>query len=917
MLQPLTGGVFSNRVRNGGFEQTNGTNFLGWNGAPQGFRVAVGEGRSNTLALACETPTEDGWRGASQGVTFNRTNIAPITVRGWSRSENVSGSPDRDYSIYVDVIYNDGTYLYGQTLNFSCGTHDWELQELTLFPLKPIRSVALYCIFRGDHSGSVWFDDIAVDELQIAEPTLVFQGAAMDLLPRTNPPLSATSVVETDDGLRMGLAGNQIVSLQVDGQDITGSGPGGFLARDVAAQSGVYLFDNATCPELGLRLDVSITSQTNHIVVEGKVTDVTEQDRAVILLFALPIDADGWQWHQGLRESQLVCGRDEYAQVTAVSGGTTGTMSIYPLALLTQGTTGLGLALDMGSPCLYRLVYHPGTRQLFVACDLGLVPDTEQFPGAANFRFVLFRSDAKWGFRAAWEKLQQIFPDYFTVRSHSQGIWMPFTDISTVQDGSDFGFRYLEGAPPPNVPFDDEHGTLSFRYTEPMTWWMPMATNVPRTLSDAIRVRDDYAEGPAGFHQQMATISKDAAMYDDAGQPSLLFRNTPWCNGAVWSLNPNPLLPASTNAATTYWSDAIKESLYSNTPPTGLDGEYLDSLEGYATAEFNLRREHFRWTSVPLSYTTNTRQPGLFKGLASFEFTRWISADVHQLGRLMFANGVPYRCSFLCPWLDVLGRETDWFPNNTYTPASHQQMAYWRTLSGAKPFSLLMNTDFDAFAPHIESYFQRCLFYGFYPSMFLHDDTNHYWQTPAFYNRDRPLFRKYLPVIRTVAEAGWQPVTVATCDNPAIWVERFGPNSNNVYYYTLFTDSAETQTGVLTVEMDANANTGVVVTELLSGTRLPRSDDGWQVTIASQSTLVVEVHPGPRFHLMEQTPSGHVRLTISTPLELPQILESSLDMLAWQPRITNFPSESPYAIDLPWSLPIGAEFFRLRYQVNR
>jgi hypothetical protein len=59
------------------------------------------------------------------------------------------------------------------------------------------------------------------------------------------------------------------------------------------------------------------------------------------------------------------------------------------------------------------LVYHAGTRQLFVACDFGLAPDTDRFRGAADFRYVVFRFDPKWGFRAAWAKLQRVFPDYF------------------------------------------------------------------------------------------------------------------------------------------------------------------------------------------------------------------------------------------------------------------------------------------------------------------------------------------------------------------------------------------------------------------------------------------------------------------------------------------------------------------------
>ena len=67
-----------------------------------------------------------------------------------------------------------------------------------------------------------------------------------------------------------------------------------------------------------------------------------------------------------------------------------------------------------------------------------------------------------------------------------------------------------------------------------------------------------------------------------------------------------------------------------------------------------------------------------------------------------------------------------------------------------------MNTDYERFGTnYVERYFQRCLFYGMFPSMFSHNAAdNPYWRNPAWYNRDRPLFKKYIPLIRRVAEAG-------------------------------------------------------------------------------------------------------------------------------------------------------------------
>jgi hypothetical protein len=198
--------------------------------------------------------------------------------------------------------------------------------------------------------------------------------------------------------------------------------------------------------------------------------------------------------------------------------------------------------------------------------------------------------------------------------------------------------------------------------------------------------------------------------------------------------------------------------------------------------------------------------------------------------------------------------------------------------------------------------------------MFSHNASeNPYWQNPAWYNRDRPLFRKYLPVIRRVAEAGWQPVTAAACDNPAIWVERFGADPDGVRYYTLYTDSTQAQSGVLSEEPGAGSSTNFVATELLSGAVPPRLGSGWRVELTPQAAAVVRLEPGPRFRAAQLAPGDTVRLTIESPPQLTQVLESSPDLGAWQPLRTNSPPESPFVIDLPWSATASARFYRLRY----
>ena len=65
--------------------------------------------------------------------------------------------------------------------------------------------------------------------------------------------------------------------------------------------------------------------------------------------------------------------------------------------------------------------------------------------------------------------------------------------------------------------------------------------------------------------------------------------------------------------------------------------------------------------------------------------------------------------------------------------------------------------------------------YGFFPSFFSVDaSSDPYWQDHNKIENGRPFFRKYIPIIKQIAAAGWQPVTLATSNSGSIRIERFG-----------------------------------------------------------------------------------------------------------------------------------------------
>ncbi|MBE3068760.1 MAG: hypothetical protein IMZ66_00830, partial [Planctomycetes bacterium] len=475
------------------------------------------------------------------------------------------------------------------------------------------------------------------------------------------------------------------------------------------------------------------------------------------------------------------------AALRAGSVGASGLLSRWPLAAVARGPKGTAIALDMDRPAFFRVGYSAGAGVLYIAYDLGL---TKEKP-AAEVSFVHFAFAPAWGLRGALERLYAIFPQHFTCRTPRQGLWMPFHAIGKVEGWEDFGFQFKEGND--ETAWDDAHGILTFRYTEPMTWWMPMPKDLPRTPEAALA----EAERLAAKGNASAKALLTSGYRDEAGRVPARLLDTPWCNGAVWSMNSMPGVAGEVTDFGNKWNPALREGLYGAGRKGDLDGEYIDSTEGYVTDLLDFRREHFAVARTPLVFASDSHAPGIFRGLIAYEYARGIEQDVHAMGKLMMCNGVPGMYCWLAGLFDVMGTETDWNPGGRWRPMSDEELLYRRALAGPRPYCFLMNTDFDKF-PHerVEKYMKRCVAYGMFPGFFSHNASEgQYFSRADLYNRDRPLFKKYVPLAKRVAEAGWQSVTRVRSSDPRVYVERWGAR-----HLTVFNDSDAPRAVTLTLD---------------------------------------------------------------------------------------------------------------------
>ncbi|MCC6444607.1 MAG: hypothetical protein IT210_14265 [Armatimonadetes bacterium] len=783
-----------------------------WKGYDTGFETDRSVARSGQASARCSNANSDGRRGIFQRIALNQKTPRAVIVAGWSKAEGVDGGKNADYSIYVDLVYNDGTPLWGQVAPFNTGTHDWEFRRVIIYPAKPIREITVNGLLRS-HKGTVWFDDFTLAEISGGS---TFDGTAV-LKDASLAAANNTAVLSTADGLRLGLtAGGSVGSLTAYGREMAVPGiVSGFFARDAMSDSDFVRFDGkatsrptssrfqGAIPALSLKLNATFRAMKNSIRVDGEIEDTAGQDRAVSLYFALPINGRGGLWWDDIRQSRRIDAASEYLNAAGCGAGANGKINLYPFSAVTRGAN-LSLALPLDRPRLYRIAYNARSQQYYIAFDLGLVPETERFPCKASFSFLIYISNPAWGFRAAARKYYDLFPAHYAKRVKQEGIWMPFTDIATVRESKDFGFTFHEGDN--NIAFDDRNNIYTFRYTEPMTYWMAMAKDIPRTHEGVMSELERNTRSADSETRKIARAVQVSGAKDETGRLIYNIENAPWCDGAVFTMNNNPDIPNKPdwpNRAHVAWNQEIADNLYNNTARGALDGEYLDSLEGWAIMQ-NMNREHYRYAQLPLTYATETKKPILLQAFSTYEFTRWMAEDVHRRGKLMMANATPWNFTMYSHLLDVMGTETNWINNNQWQPEGDAIMNLRRTTCYQKPYVLLMNTNYDYMgSDRVEKYFKRSLFYGIFPSMFSHNAAdNPYWQNPKLYERDRPLFKRYIPVIRRIARSGWQPVPFARSDNPNVYIERWGTKPGNLYL-TVFNPSRTEQTARIQVEAAA------------------------------------------------------------------------------------------------------------------
>ncbi|HEC75800.1 MAG TPA: hypothetical protein ENI33_00885, partial [Thermoplasmatales archaeon] len=654
-----------------------------------------------------------------------------------------------------------------QTAQFSTGTHDWEYSEKIIELQKPVQYLCVYALFRY-HTGRVWFDDV--------------------------------KIVKTDYY---------------------------FLNASLNSNSN-KIYQNKTLLEGNIIFNTTYISHERYIEVNCRIKDTSDEDRALTVYFSLPINLSGWKWGDDIRNERIINFDGENIYKNWRWFGNKRYISQYPFSSISNESIGICYGIPLEYPVIFRTYY---IKNLYTICfDIALSNKTVYFPSEANFSFFIYKNDyPEWNFRGGVSKYYEIFPKYFVKKVENEGIWMPFTDISTINNSEDFCFMFHEGNN--NVKWDDAHGIYSFVYTEPWFYWQDMGdynekpneTNVLQRLYENLNSSNVWRK----MNSRAVVI---CGVYNKSGGYFFDIRNAPWISGSGWSAlfatNTDPeIIENETywNKAHVIWNltiePAFQQALIENAT---LDGVYLDSLQGYFWYLNDYREGNFENITFPLSFDSDG-VPVIVELFSHYKFTKNVSEDMHENEKLVMANGMGTLSFFFFPLIDVSGTEINWFPDGKFHPASDKTLNFLRTLSYKKPYLFLMNTNFNLMSnKEVELYFKKCTFYGMYPSMFSHNACNErYWENSTLYNRDRGLFKKYIPLIKEIGMAGWQPLTFAKSNNSNVYVERYGNENNDTIYFTLHNPTNSSQNFSLRIYSDELNLKGVIkIKELIENRSL-------------------------------------------------------------------------------------------------
>ncbi|KAG2382680.1 hypothetical protein C9374_005260 [Naegleria lovaniensis] len=641
--------------------------------------------------------------GLSQTVTLNQSTRKVVFFSAWSKAEGVTGNKDSDYSFYIDVRYQDGTSLYGQNLAFDVGTTNWTYKYGFIIPEKPVKSMNAVLLFRNGHTGTAYFSNLVISELNIgADQVQNFDRVVMAKFPNSVA-LGAIHTLSTSDNLslRFDKSTGMIAGVTIDSQTVASDSNqiyGGVFIKDMqlkSNESNVYMPSpskvittaNTFRTESYLsELDLSINTTFKADVDISKTISIrvdveskrNSMNRALSVYIAIPVSNMNldWVWGDYLRSSRGIV--DFYpkefnrmSQRISTNQYTSSTPFWGMSTNLTSNNVGLGLGIPLDSPRVVRFSYNAVCKLFYAVIDLGISQLPSAITNKAWIDLVLYKLDKTettignvktplpYPARSAAYGYYSRFPQFYQRRisPESEGLWVAFSDITPIPNITDFGISVHEiayGSSPRHANFGKQKGIKVFRYlTEPFSSWVSLnSTSLdPNNYTQVIDYLKAQAANPNSPIKTQAQYTLVSGIKDpDTGLYRYTSENKPWCpvKCALFDLTPLPNVKPDDSLPSNYISKADNSwnsnVMSDHTNPLSsnfnLSGEYLDSFPANAYL-LDYTPDHVKAVLQPILSFDATRPQlvGVVQIFATYYFSKNIGDFLHSIGRYFMTNG--------------------------------------------------------------------------------------------------------------------------------------------------------------------------------------------------------------------------------------------------------------------------------------
>ncbi len=601
----------------------------------------------------------------------------------------------------------------------------------------------------------------------------------------------------------------------------------------------------------GLSVSATYSTVGDRIRCRVTVKDSVAVDRPLTLYFALPLQAEGWTWWDDIRTKRTVTGSSDFLYQPWYP--LKPRWSAYPFCCISNQAHALSLALPLSPPRIQHMVYDPRLKLLYIAYDFCLSPAAVKQHQAADFEFYIFRSDPRWGFRSTVQKYYDYFPKYFEKRIPEDGGWVCWGDLSGNSHLADLGFKYHWGTDDRGplhsfagaARWDNQNGVLAFPYVE----WTNMHVSMEgyeTASSDDIMDRVRYIADPdrgeplprwqycfpyngnylgpdyegwmeAAFQAYLKSLlfTPEGKLYGgaDRSEFNLLVAKYIPCNA-------DPDIPGGIGRffLDKWWPAMEKYYRDRGALPDGLGWDNFYSRG----ASLDYRREHFAYADEPLLFDPDTLQPAILKDMSTYELQKEVVARLRAEGRYLIANmSIVSMVPATLPLLDIFGYEGRIRYSETYA----------RTMGRHKPVCSLPTAPQHYQDPFVRDH----LLYGCWPG--------------GYYSTTNPkyvaLMKKYVPLLKRLNAAGWEPLTLARTNDDQVQIERFGGTAGRELLFTLKNHAAADKSIDVTVDRSlVSAEKGAcVATELTTNTQCPVTVNGNEIvfTVHVPAGLVMVV----------------------------------------------------------------------------